>query len=89
MTELLKQHATSKWHIDVLMTEIMAHQAESGNVIDLQTSRAAKDLEEEKSRNHEVILKPARSVYFMVKIASPIQPPIKGWLSSNLGMVAS
>ena len=78
VTKLLKQYATSKWHRDALMTEIMAQPAESGNVIDLQTSRAAKDLKEEKSRNREIILKLLRSVYFLVKNRIPHSTTYKG-----------
>ena len=43
----------------------MAKQAESHNVLEPQCSGAAKELAEQKRRNHEVVLKLRRSIYLV------------------------
>ena len=46
-TELLKQHADSKWHRDAAVSAAMAKQAEGGSsVLDLQCSAAALEAQE-------------------------------------------
>ena len=49
--ELLKQHANSKWHKDAAVAAIMAQQAETCNVFELQCSGAAKELAEQKQES--------------------------------------
>ena len=56
-TELLKQHSGSKWHQDSLITARMAKHVDQQNVIELQCAGAAKQAEEQKEKNHDIILK--------------------------------
>ena len=71
-TELLKQHADSKWHREAAATSAMAHQAESGqSVLELQYSVAAQEAAELRQRNRDVLLKLLRSTYFLVKNRIP------------------
>ena len=51
-TELLKQHADSKWHRDAAVSAAMAKQAEGGSsVLDLQCSAAALEAQERRQKN--------------------------------------
>ena len=71
-TELLKQHADSKWHREAAATSAMARQAESGqSVLELQCSVAAQEATELRQRNRDVLLKLLRSTYFLVKNRIP------------------
>lgn len=71
-TELLKLHSTSQSHRDAAIVASMAKQAELGkSVLELHQSAAAKEHEEKKQRNKEILLKLMRSVYFMVKNKLP------------------
>ena len=63
-TELLKQHSASKWHHDSSITARMAKHVEQQNVIEMQCAVAAKQAEEQKKKNREIILKLMRSKYF-------------------------
>ena len=47
-TQLLKQHANSKWHKDAAVAGMMTQQAAASNVLELQCSSAAKELAEQK-----------------------------------------
>ena len=66
-TELLKQHSGSKWHQDSSITARMAKHVEQQNVIEMQCAGAAKQAEEQKKKNREIILKLMRSIYFLAK----------------------
>ena len=71
-TELLKQHASSQWHREVVATAAMAHQAEIGlSVLELQCSGAAQESTELRQRNQDALLKFLRSTYFLVKNRIP------------------
>ena len=71
-TELLKQHADSKWHRDAAASAAMAKQAEGGNtVLDLQCSTAALEVQELRQKNHCILLKLLRLTYFLVKDRIP------------------
>ena len=63
-TELLKQHSGSKWHQDSSITARMAKHVEQQNVIELQCAGVAKQDEDHKKKNCEIILKLMRSIYF-------------------------
>ena len=63
-TELLKQHSGSKWHQDSSITARMAKHVEQQNVIELQCAGAAKQDEDHKKKNCEIILKLMSSIYF-------------------------
>ena len=66
-TELLKQHSESKWHQDLSITARMAKHVEQQNVIEMQCAGSAKQTEEQKKKNCEIILKSMWSVYFLAK----------------------
>ena len=67
-TEMLKEHNNSQWHRDAVITSRMAEQAASHqNVLQMQRSVAAKEAEERRLRNRDVLLKLIRSVYFMAQ----------------------
>ena len=68
-TELLKQHSGSKWHQDSSITVRMAKHVEQQNVIEMQC--VAKQAEEQKKKNREIILKLMRSIYFLAKNCLP------------------
>ena len=71
-TELLKQHADSKWHRDAAVSAAMAKQAEGGNtVLDLQCSTAALEAQERRQKNRCILLKLLRSTYFLAKDRIP------------------
>ena len=70
-TELLKQHSGSKWHQDSSITVRMAKHVEQQNVIEMQCAEAAKQAEEQKKKNREIILKLIRSIYFLAKNRIP------------------
>ena len=70
-TELLKQHSGSKWHQDSSIIARMAKHVEQQNVIVLQCAGAAKQAEEQKKKNHEIILKLMRSLNFTAKNRIP------------------
>ena len=68
VTEMLKQHNTPQWHRDAVVASRMAEQAATHqNVLQMQCSAAAKEAEERRQRNREVLLKLIRSVYFLAK----------------------
>ena len=56
-TELLKQHSGSKCHQDSSITVRMAEHVEQQNVIEVQCAGAARQAEEQKKKNREIILK--------------------------------
>ena len=66
-TLLLKQHSGSKWYQDSSITARMAKHVEQQNVTEIQCAGAAKQAEEQKKKNREIILKFMRSIYFLVK----------------------
>ena len=66
-TELLTQHSGSKYHQDSSITARMAKHVEQQNVIEIQYAGAAKQAEEQKKKNREIILKLTRSIYFLAK----------------------
>ena len=67
-TEMLKEHNNSQVHRNAVITSRMAEQAASHqNVIQMQRSVAAKEAEERRLRNRDVLLKLIRSVYFMAQ----------------------
>ena len=68
-TELLKQHSGSKWHQDSSITVRMTKHVEQQNAIEMQC--AAKQAEEQKKKNREIILKLMRSKNFMAKNRIP------------------
>ncbi len=71
-TEFLKLHAESQYHRNAAVTASIAQQAESGgSVLETHCSAAARQLEERKQRNREIVQKLMRSVYFMVKNRIP------------------
>ena len=70
-TELLKQHIGSKWHQDSSITTRMAKHVEQQNVIEMQCAGDAKQAEEQKKKNREIILKLMRSMYFLAKNLIP------------------
>ena len=70
-TEPLKQHSGSKWHQDSSITARMAKHVEQQNVIEMQCAGAAKQAEEQKKKNREIILKLTRSIYFLAKNRIP------------------
>ena len=81
-TEMLKQHNTSQWHRDAVVASRMAEQAATHqNVLQMQCSAAAKEAEEGRQRNREVLLKLIRSVYFLAKKShsSYIPPHTETW----------
>ncbi len=55
-TELLKQHSGSKCHQDSSITAWMAKLVEQQNVIEMQCAGAAKQAEEQKKKNSDIIL---------------------------------
>ncbi len=71
-TELLKQHSGSKWHQDSSITARMAKHVEQQNVIEMQCAGAAKQAEQQKKKNREIILKLMRSIYFLAKNRSTL-----------------
>ena len=66
-TELLTHHSGSKWHQDSSITARMAEHVEEQNVIEVQCVGAAKQSEEQKKKNREIIFKLMRSIYFLAK----------------------
>ena len=70
-TELLKQHSGSKWHQDSSITVTMAKHVEKQNVFETQCTGAAKQAEEQKEKNSEIIHKLMRSIYFLAKNRIP------------------
>ena len=68
--ELLKQHSGSKYQ-DSPITERMAKHVEQQNIIEMQCAGAAKQAEEQKKKNREIILKLMRSIYFLAKNRIP------------------
>ena len=70
-TELLKQHSGSKWYQDSSMAARMAKHVEQQNVIEMQCAGAAKQAEEQKKNNREIILKLMRSISFLAKNLIP------------------
>ena len=70
-TELLKQHSGSKWHQDSSITTRMAKHVEQQNVIEMRCAGVAKEAEEQKKNNREIILKFMRSIYFLAKNRIP------------------
>ena len=64
-TELLKQHSGSKWHQDSSITGRMAKHVEQQNGIEMQCAGAARQAEEQKKKDREIILKLMRSIYFL------------------------
>ncbi len=70
-TELLKQHSGSKCHQDSSITARMAKHVEQQNGIEMQCAGAAKQAEEQKKKNREIILKLMRSIYFLAKNRIP------------------
>ena len=67
VTELLKQHCGSKWHQGSSITARMAEHVEQQNVIEMQCASSAKQAEEQKKKNCEIILKLMRYIYFLAK----------------------
>ena len=65
--KLLKQHSGSKWHQDSSITARMAKHVEQQNIIEMQCAGVAKQAEEQKKRNREIILNLIRSIYFLAK----------------------
>ncbi len=62
-TEVLKSHSESQWHKDAAITASMAKQTELGeSVLELYNTAAAKEREEKRKRNREILLKLMRSV---------------------------
>ena len=70
-TELLKQHSGSKWHQDSSITTTMAKHVEQQNVMEMQCAGAAKQAEEQKKKNREIILKFMRSIYLLANNLIP------------------
>ena len=66
-TELLKQHGGSKWHQHSSFAVRMAKYVAQQNATEMQCVGAAKQPEEPKKQNHEIILKLMRSIYFLAK----------------------
>ena len=73
-TDLLKQHCGSKWHQDSSITARMAKHVEQQNVIDMQCAGAAKQAEEKKKKNREIILKLMRSYTSWLRVVFHTQP---------------
>ena len=69
-TELLKQHSGSKCHQDSSITARMAKHIEQQNVIEI-CAGAAKQAEEQKKKNREIILKLIRPTHFLAKNRIP------------------
>ena len=55
--ELLKKHSGSKWYQDSSITARMAKHVEQQNIIEMQCAGPAKQVEEQKKKNREIILK--------------------------------
>ena len=70
-TELLKEHSGSKWHQDSSITARKAKHVDQQNIIEMQCAGAAKQAEEQKKKNREIILKLMRSIYFLAKNRIP------------------
>ena len=70
-TELRKQHSGSIWHQDSSISARMDKQVEQQNVIEMQCAGAAKQAEEQKKKNREIIFKLMRSIYFLAKNRIP------------------
>ena len=70
-TELLKQRSASKRHQDSLITARMANHIEQHNVIEMQCAGAAKQAEEQKKKNREIILKLMRPICILAKNRIP------------------
>ena len=65
------RHSRSKWHHDSSITVRMAKLVEQQNVIEMQCAGAAKQVEEQKKKYREIILKLMRSIYFLAKNRIP------------------
>ena len=70
-TELLKQYSGSIWYQDSSITARMAKHVEQQNVIEMQCAGAARQAEEQKKKNREIILKSMRPIYFLAKNRIP------------------
>ena len=68
-TGLLKQHSGSKCHQDSSITVRMAKHVKQLNAI--ECAGAAKQAEEQKKKNREIILKLMRSIYVLAKNCIP------------------
>ena len=81
-TELLNQHSGSKWQHDSSLTVRMAKHVEQQPVIEIQCAGAAQQVEEQKKKNREIILKLMRSIYFLAKNRIAHSTTYKNLLSS-------
>ena len=66
-TELVKQYIGSKWHQDSSITVRMAKHVEQQNIIEIRCAGAARHAEKKKKKNHGIIFKLIRSIYFLAK----------------------
>ena len=73
-TEQLKEHSQSKCPRDAVIHARMTEQGKEQSVLELQCSAAAKEAEERRAKNRNIVLKLLRSIYFLPKIACPYQP---------------
>ena len=70
----MKQHSGSIWHQDSSITARMAKHVEQQNVIEMQCAGAAKQAEDQKKKNREIILTLMRSIYFLPRTVFHTQP---------------
>ena len=65
------EHSQSKCHRDAVILARMAEQGKEQSVLQLQCSAAAKEAEERRAKNRNIVLKLLRSIYFLAK-KSPV-----------------
>ena len=70
-SELIKQHESSRWHKDSIITVRMAQQCEQQCVAEMYTSAATQEAAKRKEKNRDILLKLLRSIYFLVKNRIP------------------
>ena len=70
-SELIKQHESSRWHKDSVITARMAQQCEQQSVAEMYTSAATQEAAKRKEKNSDILLKLLRSIYFLVKNRIP------------------
>ena len=71
-TEQLKEHSQSKCHRDVVIHARMAEQVKEQSVLQLQCSATAKEAEERRAKNRNIVLKLLRSIYILAKNYLPL-----------------
>ena len=68
-TEQLKEHSQSKCHRDAVIHARMGEQGKEQSVLQLQCSAAAKEAEERRAKNRNMLL---RSIYFLANNRLPL-----------------